>query len=152
MVHSLDYTQVRLACANITLTLHGHQLFVTTTDQGPPHHPTHTPRTTQPTHPTSLSATDGESWTGSKSGWLSGSAACCSYSGITCDTNGHVVELDLSNRGLHGTIPTQFGYLSTLTSGNPSGGTDYGLLDYNYDLTGALPSQIGQLTRMKDTL
>ena len=67
--------------------------------------------------------------------------------GLTCNSDGEVVKLDLGYNGLSGTIPTQLGLLTSLTSGEDG---DH-FLEYN-DLTGTIPSEIGALTAMKDTL
>mmetsp|Transcript_45849 Transcript_45849/g.127253 ORF Transcript_45849/g.127253 Transcript_45849/m.127253 type:complete len:219 (-) Transcript_45849:979-1635(-) len=69
--------------------------------------------------------------------------------GLACNSDGEVVVLTLNENGLSGTIPTQLGQLTSLTSGGDS--YMYNFLDDN-DLTGTVPSEIGALTAMKDQM
>ena len=94
-------------------------------------------------------ATGGPSWSGYggvKAGWL-GSDNPCTYAGVTCDSTGRVVELSRAYKGLVGTIPTEFGFVTKLTSGT-SGNSFF----MGNSLTGTLPSELGQLTGMASNL
>lgn len=66
----------------------------------------------------------------------------CTWSGVTCD-NGRVVELNLSNFGLEGTLPDSIGNLSALR-----------VLDVgeNDNLGGALPTTLTNLTNLQTLL
>jgi hypothetical protein len=70
-------------------------------------------------------STGGKNWT-SNSGWLGDFGTECDWSGISCLEN-HVVRLDLSNRGLTGSIPKILVLLAHLKeldlSNNMLGGT-----------------------------
>ena len=95
-------------------------------------------------------ATGGPSWSNlfgnPKAGWL-GSDDPCTYDGVTCDSTGRVVELSRGAKGLVGTIPTEFGFVTKLTSGSLSNYFFWG-----NSLTGTLPSELGQLTGMASNL
>ena len=56
--------------------------------------------------------TDGDNWTNNRN-WLS-NAPLDSWHGVTTDRNGRVVELDLSENELNGTIPSELGSLTYL--------------------------------------
>lgn len=56
---------------------------------------------------------DGGSWRGDGD-WTEDNVVLCDLSGITCDENNHVVEINLSGRGLVGTIPESLGFLKYL--------------------------------------
>ena len=58
-------------------------------------------------------ATGGTNWTNSN-GWPAG-PALAGWHGITSDTLGRVVALDLQNNGLSGELPAQLGHLSAMT-------------------------------------
>ena len=58
--------------------------------------------------------TDGDNWTNNRN-WLS-NAPLDSWHGVTTDRNGRVVELDLSENELNGTIPSELGSLTNLES------------------------------------
>jgi len=65
--------------------------------------------------------------------------------GLSCsyDSNSdfyHVIQIDLNNVNLHGTLPHSLGDLSELTS----------LLLYYNQLSGSIPSSLGQLTKLTD--
>ena len=53
--------------------------------------------------------TDGDNWTNNRN-WLS-NAPLDSWHGVTTDRSGRVVELDLSENELNGTIPPELGNL-----------------------------------------
>ncbi len=80
-------------------------------------------------------ATDGDNWTTS---WDLSDCDVCSYFGITCDTNGEIIEIDLDGNNLTGIIPPEIGEFSNLTSLNLAGNA----------LSGSIPSNIGQLTSL----
>ncbi|GMJ04171.1 MDIS1-INTERACTING RECEPTOR LIKE KINASE2 [Hibiscus trionum] len=62
----------------------------------------------------------------------------CGWPGVRCNTAGSVVEIDLGDRGLRGSITPQIGALSKLKFLN---------LSWN-NLTGELPPSLGNLTRL----
>ena len=74
--------------------------------------------------------------------------------GLTCNSDGEVVMLNLNYNGLSGTIPTQLGLLTSLTSGDDGDGDGNGVEVFllGNELTGTLPSEIGALTAMKDKM
>ncbi|CAI5461755.1 unnamed protein product [Closterium sp. Yama58-4] len=53
-------------------------------------------------------------WGVAPTGW-SGGGDCSQVQGVTCDSNGTVVAIDLSNTPLNGSIPKEIGNLTTLT-------------------------------------
>ncbi len=59
-------------------------------------------------------AAGGEDWTNSD-GWLGG-AALGNWHGVTADSMGRVLELDLSQNGLTGRLPASLGHLDRMTS------------------------------------
>jgi len=81
-------------------------------------------------------STDGANWT-DNTGWLGAAGTECSWFGIGC-SNGHVEYLDLADNTLSGSIPTQLGNLTNLTSLS---------LDNNI-LSGSIPTELGNLTNL----
>ncbi|GEM_PF-6380894 len=104
-------------------------------------------------------ATDGDNWN-TNTGWLSAGDACDWY-GITC-VNGDVTGISLNSNNLVGTIPSELGNLTALTTlslaGNQLSGTipsELGNLTaltnlwlYGNQLSGAIPSELGNLTNL----
>ncbi len=80
--------------------------------------------------------TDGDNWTNNRN-WLS-NASLDSWHGVTTDRNGRVVELDLSENELNGTIPSELGSLTYLEELNLS----------QNQLSGTIPSELGNLTNL----
>jgi len=64
--------------------------------------------------------------------WMEESTFLCDFTGVTCDINYHVTEINLPNYGLHGTIPTEIGFLPHLEVLNLA----------DNDLVGNLPSDL----------
>lgn len=62
------------------------------------------------------------------------SAEACDYEGVVCEKN-VVVDIDLSYRGLKGSIPSELGQLGTLVK----------LFLLGNELTGTIPSELGQM-------
>lgn len=81
-------------------------------------------------------STDGPNWA-STTGWGT-SVPPCSWVGVTCEGGG-VVELDLGDKGLAGSLPTDLGRLSDLQV----------LRLGNNGLTGAIPTQLGSLSELE---
>ena len=73
--------------------------------------------------------TNGPMWRES-TGWTLTNVDKCTYSGIECNIAGHVVAINLTDHGLSGTIPQEFGMFKYLESIDLS----------NNQLTGFLPS------------
>ena len=71
--------------------------------------------------------------------------------GLTCNSDGEVVVLELSDNDLSGTIPTEFGQLTSLTAGN-NDHYDSGFLFQNSEVKGTIPTELGALTAMKNEL
>ena len=80
--------------------------------------------------------TDGDNWTNNRN-WLS-NAPLDSWHGVTTDRNGRVVELDLSENELNGTIPSELGNLTYLETLNLS----------ENQLRGTIPPELGNLTNL----
>ena len=80
--------------------------------------------------------TDGDNWTNNRN-WLS-NASLDSWHGVTTDRNDRVVELDLSENELNGTIPSELGSLTYLVDLNLS----------QNQLRGTIPSELGNLTNL----
>ena len=68
--------------------------------------------------------TDGPRWTKTDS-WLSAADECFWYttaeSGIFCDSNGNVMEINLRNNNLQGSIPMELILISNTLGKQPSG-------------------------------
>ena len=82
-------------------------------------------------------ATDGDHWK-HRVGWLGPPGTECNWHGVGCafsDGTSRIVELELDDNGITGTIPPEIGQLRELQSLN---------LGRN-DLMGAIPSTLGQL-------
>jgi len=72
-------------------------------------------------------------WTDGKDGtpgdnWLDNLTFICDFTGVTCDQNYHVVAINLSNRGLHGTLSPEIGFLPYLEVLDVSDNVLYGFL------------------------
>ncbi len=105
--------------------------------------------------------TDGDNWTNNRN-WLS-NAQLDSWHGVTTDRNGRVVELDLSENELNGTIPSELGSLTYLEelnlSQNQLSGTiplELGSLNnltalslFDNRLSGGIPSELGNLSNLE---
>ena len=81
--------------------------------------------------------TDGDNWTNNRN-WLS-NASLDSWHGVTTDRNGRVVELDLSENELNGTIPSELGNLTNLEE----------LTLSQNQLRGVIPPELGNLTNLE---
>ena len=77
------------------------------------------------------------------------SDTCCEYDRVVCDNDGNMVELELGSNNLQGTIPTEVGLFTALTSGGGGIASD---LFYDNGLTGSIPSEIGLWTNMHENL
>ena len=62
--------------------------------------------------------------------------------GVTTDANGRVLELDLCNVNLQGTLPPELGNLSELRR----------LCFWGHDVTGAIPPEFGRLTNLRELI
>ena len=82
-------------------------------------------------------ATDGPNWL-NNTNWLS-NAALEEWHGVTTDSNGRVVELNLGVNGLSGTIPSELGNLANL---------ERLYLSIN-QLSGEIPSELGNLANLE---
>jgi Leucine-rich repeat (LRR) protein len=78
-------------------------------------------------------STIGSSWT-NNARWLSGEHHC-DWEMIRCDQEDRIVEVDLSENGLNGTLATELGNLSRLQSG---------MFTANANLRGTIPSELGR--------
>ena len=81
-------------------------------------------------------STDGPNWT-RQDGWL-GASSPCDWYGLSC-SHGHVVELNLADNQLSGTIPAQLGNLTALQELN---------LRSN-QLSGSIPPELGNLSQLR---
>ena len=82
-------------------------------------------------------ATDGEYWS-YNSNWLS-NAPLNTWYGVSTDENGRVIELDLGENGLSGTIPPELGTLPHLER----------LFLYSNELNGEIPPELGNLINLQ---
>ena len=74
----------------------------------------------------------------SKDNWLT-KESVCTWFGITCDSWGHVSDIDLGFNGLLGLIPAEIAMLDYLE----------GLRMTANDLQGVIPTSIGKLSNLK---
>lgn len=75
--------------------------------------------------------TGGQDWVGGNNWFIEGYDEC-DFTGVTCNAEGHVIRLDLSDMRLTGTIPETLGFFEHLQE-----------LDLSHnDLTGFLPSDL----------
>ncbi len=106
-------------------------------------------------------ATDGDNWV-SNQNWLSNRPIGTWY-GVITDENERVIELDLSENELNGTIPSELGHLTYLEflylSENQLSGTippALGILSnlielglWSNELTGSIPPELGRLANLE---
>lgn len=106
-------------------------------------------------------ATNGPNWI-NKTNWLSDNNPC-GWFGVSCDENGRVTAIGLSQNNLVGTIPTTLGNLSYLkwldiTTNQLSGSIPsqlggltnlLGLYLSNNQLNGSIPTQLGNLSQLQ---
>ncbi|KAG7365801.1 RHS repeat-associated core domain containing protein [Nitzschia inconspicua] len=83
---------------------------------------------------------NGKSWR-NNSGWMSSEEHLCHWTGVTCIQTEipTLVGLNLSNNGLSGTLPTEIGLLTNITSLS---------LSHNH-LMGPVPSELGYLQQLQ---
>ncbi|KAG5613497.1 hypothetical protein H5410_024778 [Solanum commersonii] len=63
----------------------------------------------------------------------------CSFSGVTCNNNSHVISINITNVPLFGTIPPEIGLLQNLEN----------LIIFGDNITGTLPLEMSQLSSIK---
>ncbi|MFT6333871.1 MAG: hypothetical protein ACI86M_003004 [Saprospiraceae bacterium] len=109
--------------------------------------------------------TNGASWT-SNVGWIAGAAGTnctpCTWYGITCDNQENIIEVDLFNNNLVGTVPSTLGELTKIRTlklmNNDLSGTfpdiwaDLDVIEFidlsNNEFTGIMPSSLGSLLKL----
>ena len=79
-----------------------------------------------------------------KGGWMT-EADLGEWEGVDVDAEGRVIELDLLNNGLVGSIPSDIQQLSALQVLNLGNDPDE---EVNNELTGPIPAELGQLTAL----
>jgi hypothetical protein len=85
-----------------------------------------------------FNATRGKSWT-NRVNWLDSSHSVCYWQGVICDSEERVIELQLNNNDLRGTLPASIGYLERLQ-----------VLDLSLNsIGGSIPAKIGKLTNLR---
>ncbi|MCE2422820.1 MAG: leucine-rich repeat domain-containing protein, partial [Gemmatimonadetes bacterium] len=82
--------------------------------------------------------TGGENWN-NNTNWLTDEPLNDWY-GVSADTSGNVVGLDLGDNGLTGSIPAELGDLESLRK----------LHLYSNDLTGSIPAELGDLDSLRE--
>ena len=82
-------------------------------------------------------AADGPNWKNTDN-WLT-DAPLDDWYGVTADSEGRVLELELSGNGLAGAIPSELGYLARLTSLKLTSG----------EFAGGIPRQLGALSSLR---
>ena len=86
-------------------------------------------------------STGGPNWT-NNSGWIDGAAGIdcdpCDWYGVTCNSSGRVIGINLNNNNLNGPLPNTIDGLTYLQS----------LLLYNNNLTGIIPIEVGYLPNL----
>ena len=94
--------------------------------------------------------TGGDVYWFNRSNWMDKSPCTNSWFGVVCESGGttrgdydNVLQLRLEHNGLRGTIPTELGALTDLTSDLQLG---------NNSLWGSVPSQFGRLTKLSARL
>ncbi len=110
-------------------------------------------------------STNGSNWT-NKSGWDTGASGMnctpCTWYGIRCDNQEQVIEIDLFNNNLNGTVPTTLEDLTKLRSikllANSLSGTfpdiwtnmdDLEFIDLSNNLfTGTMPASLSKLSKL----
>jgi hypothetical protein len=96
-------------------------------------------------------STQGSLWT-SKDSWMTNDPCDNAWYGITC-SNDDVVQIDLANNNLQGSIPSEVGWLTRLTEGGWSfSGTYWEPLFAGNTLTSTLPTEIGKWTGLTQRL
>jgi len=85
-------------------------------------------------------ATNGPNWT-DNAGWLDDAVPECEWVGVECGSNALVTELNRRDIGLDGTIPTELGDLTYLTSLSFSARDD--------KLVGTIPTEIAELAALQ---
>jgi len=88
-------------------------------------------------------STNGDSWW-QRDGWLGPAGTECAWYGIVCNAAcTHVTEIQLNQNNLTGELPPTVGAFSQL---------EILAINFNPDLSGILPSEIGNLTNLKELL
>jgi len=59
-------------------------------------------------------AMGGENWSVDGNKWFTPQVKVCEFAGITCNANGYVTRIELSDKNLEGTIPSSIGFLEHL--------------------------------------
>jgi Leucine-rich repeat (LRR) protein len=85
-----------------------------------------------------FAATNGQSWS-TPNNWFHEGSDLCSFTGVSCNEDGHVISISLKKSGLSGAIPPDIGFLEHLQKLDLS----------DNSLTGFLPSDL-QWTEIED--
>jgi len=111
-------------------------------------------------------STQGASWT-NNTGWQAGAAGSdcepCQWYGVTCDNLGNVIELDLFNNNLVGTVPALLSDLyklrvlklmnNTLSGTFPDIWTDMTAMEFvdlsNNEFTGQMPASLANMNKLE---
>ncbi|CAM6093145.1 unnamed protein product [Calypogeia fissa] len=88
-----------------------------------------------------------QNWSVQFPGWVAGGNPCSPLWKYVQCTNGSVVELNVKNTGISGTIPSEVGLLQNLEVLDVS--NIQGVESSNNSLKGPLPDSLAQLTRLR---
>ena len=83
-------------------------------------------------------AMDGPEWSNSYASWMESDKHHCEWSGVKCDTDLFVTNINLASKNLHGTLPYELGNLSSLR-----------VMDvHSNQIVGGIPQEMNKLNEL----